>query len=453
MSEVKIYCAHDEVWPIERIIPNPKNPNTHPEKQLKLLAKIIKGHGWRAPITVSKRSGFVVRGHGRLAAALLLGLEKAPVDLQDYASEAEEYADMIADNRIAELAEIDQQELNALVAELDGMKYDTGLLGFTDKQIQEMLAAAEKGGVHEDDFDADEETAKIKTPESVRGGIYRLGNHRLMCGDSTNKEDVTKLMDGKTANMIFVDPPYNVAYEGGTQDKLKIENDNMSDSEFYDFLFRAFSCMADITEAGGGIYVFFADRESINFRSAMAAAGWKIAQGLIWCKNTFAIGRSDYQWQHEPALYGWKPGAPHKFYGGRKQATTISENYPITVSEDADGSKLLNINYGLQSLTLKVPSFEVLDTSDVSTIWHVDKPAANRDHPTMKPITLVAKAITNSSLQGEIVADLFGGSGSTLMACEQTGRKCYTMELDPKYCDVIIKRWEKATGNKAVKIN
>lgn len=452
MEKVAIYCAHDEVWPIEKIIPNPRNPNTHPEKQLQLLAKIIKGHGWRAPITVSKRSGFVVRGHGRLAAALLLGLTEAPVDLQDYASEAEEYADMIADNRIAELAEIDEEELQSLVAELDRMEYDTGLLGFTDKQIQEMLAAAEAGDVHEDGFDVDAEAAAITEPESKPGNIYQLGNHRLMCGDSTNIDDVLLLMGGATANLAYTDPPYNVEYEGKTKEKLTIKNDSMSPEEFYDFLFKAFGNMARVTAAGGAIYVWHADRESINFRTALLATGWKLAQGLIWCKNVFTLGRQDYQWSHEPCLYGWKAGGAHKFYGGRKQETVISENYPVTVQEDADGGKILSFNYGTRSLNVKVPSYEVLNMDDVNTLLYVNKPTASREHPTMKPIALVAKGIINSSVAGDKVLDLFGGSGSTLIACEQLGRACYTMELSPKYCDLIVKRWEKATGNKAVKI-
>lgn len=236
MKEIAIHCAYDELKSIAEVVPNPRNPNTHPEKQVKLLAKIIEAHGWRAPITVSKRSGFVIRGHGRLAAAQLLGCETVPVDLQDYKNDAEEWADMIADNRIAELSDIDQDELMQLVVDLDSMDYDTGLLGYSDKSVAEMLAEYAKQDIKEDDFDVDSALAEIVAPQSKLGDIYQLGQHRLMCGDSTSEVDVLKLMDGELADMIFTDPPYNVDYQGGTDEKLKIPNDNMPAEEFNEFL-------------------------------------------------------------------------------------------------------------------------------------------------------------------------------------------------------------------------
>jgi DNA modification methylase len=456
MDKILVHCAHSEIWPIEKITPNPRNPNQHPDKQIKLLAKIIKGHGWRAPITVSKRSGFVIRGHGRLAAALSLGLDEAPVDLQDYATDAEEYADMIADNRISELAEINQEELNSLVAELDGMKYDTGLLGFTDKQIKEMLAAQEKEGVHEDNFDAEAEAAAIAEPMVKPGEVWRLGDHTLMCGDSTLKADVNKALGGRMCDMIFTDPPYNVMYVGGHPEdapREEIENDKMSNEEFYDFLFAVYSRLEEVAKPGAAFYVCFPTAQIVNFHTAASAAGLDVKQILIWVKQRFVMGRQDYQWNYEPILYGWKPGASHKFFGGRKLTTALPAECPASVETSSDGSSLIKIPCGLKTMILKVPSYEVVNDADINSLWFVDAPIKSEEHPTMKPVKLAAKAILNSSEKSDLVVDLFGGSGTTLIACEQTGRQCCTMELMPKYCDVIIRRWEKLTGNKAVLIS
>lgn len=418
MKEIAIHCAYDELKSIAEVVPNPRNPNTHPEKQVKLLAKIIEAHGWRAPITVSKRSGFVIRGHGRLAAAQLLGCETVPVDLQDYKNDAEEWADMIA-----------------------------------DKSVAEMLAEYAKQDIKEDDFDVDSALAEIVAPQSKLGDIYQLGQHRLMCGDSTSEVDVLKLMDGGLADMIFTDPPYNVDYQGGTDEKLKIQNDNMPAEEFNEFLLAVMKNLLKVTAPGGAIYVCHADSAGSDFRGAMTKAGWSLRQCLIWAKNQFTLGRQDYQWQHEPILYGWKPDAGHNFYGGRRQSTVIPSLFPVTVTEDVDGKKLVTFNFGIGQVVLKVPEYIVVDTEDAATVVHVEKPARNGEHPTMKPLALCAKFIANSSLEGQSVIDLFGGSGSTMMAAEQIGRKCYTMELDPRYCDVIIRRYEEMTGNKAVKVN
>lgn len=448
---MKIYCSYDELVDVATLIPNPRNPNKHPDKQIKLLAKVIEARGWRVPITVSKRSGFIVRGHGRLQAALLLGCDVVPVDLQDYASETEEWADMIADNRLAELSEIDQDILARLVAELDG-SIDTSLLGYSEKAISEMLANFERDQVQEDDFDLDKTLEEIKEPISKLGDIYQIGRHRFMCGDSISLYDVLKLMNDTKANMIFTDPPYNVNYQGGTEDKLKIKNDNMSADEFNEFLFRAFTNMAKVTKPGGSIYVCHADSVGSDFRAALDKAGWTLRQCLIWAKSQFVIGRQDYQWQHEPILYGWLSGASHKFYGGRKQSTVIEDDLPLVIQDDNDGSKLIKVTAGLQDIVIKVPSYEFIDVSDASTVIRVEKPVRNGEHPTMKPIALCAKAILNSSLRDETVLDLFGGSGSTLIAAEQTGRSCCTMELDPIYCDVIIRRYEEFTGVKAIKL-
>ncbi|MDF2876540.1 MAG: hypothetical protein K0R22_3223 [Sporomusa sp.] len=453
IDSILVHCAHNELADITTLIPNPRNPNQHSQKQIELLAKIIKNQGWRAPITVSTRSGFVVRGHGRLMAAQLLDLSHVPIDRQDYASEAEEWADLIADNRIAELSQIDEGLLASLLSEINLSDFDANLTGFSDKQIDNLLADFNTHEVKEDNFDPATVATEIKEAVTKPGDIWQLGRHRLMCGDATVINDVERLMDGNLASMVFTDPPYNVAYEGGTSDKLTIKNDNMPAERFNQFLHDAFASMFTATEAGGAIYVCHADSEGANFRGALQDAGWFLKQCLVWAKNQFVMGRQDYQWQHEPILYGWKPGAAHHFYGGRKQGTLIEEAAPIIVREDNEGA-LLTFTAGMQMVTIRVPSFEVLQSGDdgLSTVWRFEKPLRNGEHPTMKPIGLCARAIQNSSRPGEIVVDFFGGSGSTLMAAEQTGQACYMAEIDPVYCEVIIKRWEEFTGQKATLI-
>lgn len=452
-TDITIHCTYNDLADITTLIPNPRNPNQHPQKQIELLAKIIKNQGWRAPITVSNRSGFVVRGHGRLMAAQLLGVSQVPVDRQDYATEAEEWADLIADNRIAELSQIDDTLLASLLSEINLGDIDMDLTGFTDKQIDNLLADFNIQEVKEDNFDVAAAVAEIKEPITKPGDVWQLGQHRLMCGDATVIADVEKLMDGKLAAMVFTDPPYNVAYEGATTDKLTIKNDNMPAERFRQFLHDAFTSMFMVTEPGGAVYVCHADSEGSNFRGSLQDAGWLLKQCLIWVKNQIVLGRQDYQWRHEPILYGWKPGAAHKWYGGRKQSTVIEEDIPIVIQQEGE-STVITITSGINTIVLKVPSFELLHTGtdEDTTVWRFEKPLRNGEHPTMKPIGLGAKAIQNSSKHGEIVADFFGGSGSTLMGAEQTGRICYTMELDPVYCDVIIRRWEEFTGQKAVRL-
>lgn len=451
MINIKIHCAHTEVVDPTLLIPNPRNPNQHPKKQIELLAKIIQKQGWRAPVTVSNRSGFVVRGHGRLEAALLLGC-MVPVDRQDYASEAEEWADLVADNRLAELSEIDDTLLAELLAEIGATELDLSLTGYSTKQIDNLLANLPQEEMRDDYFDAvaaAEEAAK--EPRSKRGDIWQLGRHRLMCGDSTVKEDVAALMNGELAEMVFTDPPYNVSYEGGTKKKLKIQNDNMSAAEFQKFLTSAFLRMHESVKPGSAIYVCHADSAGGDFRAALQVAGWSVRQCLIWVKNQLVIGKSDYQWQHEPILYGWREGAAHRWYGGRRQGTTIDSDMPVVLQDEPDGTKLISVSIGLEQLVLRVPSYEIVSAGNdaATSIWRFEKPVRNGEHPTMKPIPLCARAIQNSSRPHEIVLELFGGSGSTLMAAEQVGRTCYCMELDPIYADVIIRRWEAYTGQQA----
>ncbi len=396
-----VFCAHTNMVEIEKVIPNPRNPNKHSEKQIALLAKIITAQGWRAPITVSTRSGFIVRGHGRLLAARKLGLAEVPVDYQDYETEAAEWADLIADNRLSELSELDDLLLKDLLQEINNGEMDIELTAYSVDEVEQMLQGAQE--VQEDDFDADKALSEIDEPTARAGDIFKLGKHRLMCGDSTDAVAVEKLMDGQKADIAVTDPPYNVGYTGGTKDALTIQNDKQEDSAFRKFLAAAFCNMNTAMKPGAVFYIWHADSEGYNFRAACKEAGWQVRQCLIWNKNQLVMGRQDYHWKHEPCLYGWKEGAAHLWASDRKQTTVLC----------------------------------------------FDRPQKNAEHPTMKPVALLAYQIANNTKGEDIALDLFGGSGTTLVACEQLGRKCFMMELDPKYVDVIIKRWEELTGNKA----
>ena len=313
-----------------------------------------------------------------------------------------------------------------------GYDYKSWGLHFDTKELEIEEEAKD------DNFDVDRAAAAIKTPKTQKGDIWQLGDHFLMCGDSTSAEDVARLMDGTRADLSVTDPPYNVAYEGCTKNKLTIQNDMMSDGAFHDFLVAAFTRMNEALKPGAANYVFFACKEARNFIDAYIQAGFLYKQLLIWVKNTITLTRSDYQWQHEPCIYGWKDGAPHYFTDDRTLRTVVDEWPDFDQMDKA----------ALRDFCKRVFDKDALATD----IVREDKPTRNAEHPTMKPIPLVGRFVRNSSQRGQSVIDLFGGSGSTLMACEQLKRQCRTMEYDPVYCDVIIARWEKYTGRKATKI-
>ena len=384
-----------------RLIPatyNPRKDLKPEDDEYKKIKKSILEYGFVSPLVVNKDMT-VIGGHQRLKVLQELGYEKVECIVVDL-DKTKEKALNIALNKIS--GEWDTDKLESLLQELRMDDFDLSLTGFDSDEVDDILEDLIE--TKEDDFDVVEELNKIENPITKLGDVWILGNHRLLCGDSTNKENVDKLMNNNLADFILTDPPYNVDYEGKTQDALKIANDSMNDNEFYTFLETSFKNLYESIKEGGSIYVFHADTEGLNFRNAFIKAGFKLAQCLIWVKNTFVMGRQDYQWRHEPILYGWKEGAAHHFVNDRTQ----------------------------------------------STILEFDKPSRNAEHPTMKPIDLLVKLIKNSSKENNIILDLFGGSGSTLIAAEQTKRTCYMMELDPKYCDVIVKRWEKLTNKKAI---
>lgn len=292
------------------------------------------------------------------------------------------------------------------------------------------------GDADEDDY-SEEDAANAPT-RCNPGDVWLLGHHRLMCGDSTKEADVAKLMGGEQADLLLTDPPYNVDYQGGTKDKMKIANDNMDDVAFVSFLTAAFNCAIQAMRPGAAFYVWHADSKGFEFRTALKEVGLTLRETLIWVKNALVLGRQDYQWRHEPCLYGWKDGAAHYFVDDRSQSTVI---------EDAGVDYRKMKKDELLKLVL-----QLTDVSVPNTVIYEDKPTKNDIHPTMKPVKLMARLIKNSTRQGELVLDLFGGSGSTLIACEQINRKCFTMEYDPKYCDAILDRWEKLTGEEAERI-
>lgn len=378
----------------------PYNPRRISEEQMAMLQKSLTTFGFVDPIVVNRRNQVIVGGHQRVIAWAALGHQTLPVVYVDL-DEAQERALNLALNKTG--GEFDLDKLKDLIFELGELGFDDfELTGFNaaelDALCQSLSQAQTAIDIEEDEAPEPPEVAKTQP-----GDLYQLGQHRLLCGDATVLTHVQRLMGEDQADMVFTDPPYNVDYTGKTADALTIQNDKMSNEKFYQFLLDAFANMAMLTKPGSAIYICHADSEGLNFRTAMVSAGWLLKQCIIWNKNAFVMGRQDYHWKHEPILYGWLLGASHNWFGDRKQCT----------------------------------------------VWDFDKPQRNGEHPTMKPVSLVAYAIQNSTMPGHIVMDLFGGSGSTLMACEQTGRVCRTVEFDPKYCDVIVQRWEKYTGRSA----
>ena len=380
---------------IDKLVPYVNNARTHSAEQIIKLRSSLREFGFVNPIIID-RDFNVIAGHGRLMAAKEEGINEVPCVFADFLTEAQKKAYILADNRMAMDAGWDEELLKIEMEELQNLGYDLGYTGFDEKELADLFGIDDKE-VKDDDFDL---TAALEKASFVeRGDVWFVGKHKLMCGDATSSEDVAKLMEDKKANLILTDPPYNVAFK--SSDGLTIQNDSMDNNDFYEFLYLSFKNMADHLENGGAAYVFHADTEGLNFRKAFIDAGFHLAGCCIWVKDSLVLGRSDYQWQHEPVLYGFLQNGKHPWYSDRKQ----------------------------------------------TTIWNFDKPKKNSNHPTSKPLDLLAYPINNSTQANAIVIDTFGGSGSTLMACEQMNRICYTMELDEKYASVILRRYVEDTND------
>ena len=439
---VPVFCAHDAIVQTEKLVPNPKNPNQHPSDQIALLARIITATGWRQPITVSTRSGFIVKGHGRLMAAKEAGLTEVPVDYQNYASEAEEYADLVADNRLAELSEIDNAMLAEVFKGIDPAEIPVELTGYTEDEFNDLQGLLADEDIL-DEIEEDMVPAAEIDEEAITkpGDVWILGKHKLICGDSTKTKTYKALMGDEVARLIITDPPYNVDYTGGTEARMKIKNDSMDDASFRRFLTDAFSSMATYAAPGAAVYIWHADSEGLNFRIAAKEAGILVKQCLIWVKNALVLGRQDYQWIHEPCLYGWIDGAAHYFIDDRKQ-TTVHEAPKLELE------KLTKAD-----LIAMIQNFISQETPEThTTIIREKKPLRSDLHPTMKPIKLISKIMTNSSKRGWVVLDPFSGSGTTLITAEKTGRIARCIELDEHYCDVIVKRYVMTTGKTDVQL-
>ena len=387
-----------QLVPLSKLVHYINNARTHSPEQVTKLRSSLREFGFVNPVIIDRDYG-IIAGHGRVMAAKEEGIEEVPCVFVDYLTEAQKKAYIIADNRFAQDAGWDEELLRIEIEALQGMDFDVGLTGFNDDEIADLFDANGKSEAEDDDFDLS--AALEKASFVQRGDIWTVGRHRLMCGDATSTEDVAALMDGKKANLIVTDPPYNVDFK--SSNGLSIKNDKLENDKFYKFLLAAFHNMAANLEKGGAAYVFHADTEGLNFRRAFIDAGFHLAGCCIWVKNSLVLGRSDYQWQHEPVLYGFLQNGKHYW------------------SKNAGRSQ--------------------------TTIWNFDKPKKNKNHPTSKPLDLLAYPIGNSSRENSIVIDTFGGSGSTMMACEQTNRICYTMELDEKYASVILRRFVENGGD------
>lgn len=386
-----------QFWPIDKLIPYARNARTHTDEQVAQVAASIAEFGWTNPILVGS-DGIIIAGHARLAAARKLKMAEVPVIVLDHLTETQRRALVLADNRLALSAGWDEEMLRVELESLKEDDFDLDVVGFTEEEIEEILAGPEdaKSGLTDDDAVPEEQERAITAP----GDVWVMGEHRLLCGDATVLADVEKVLAGDLADMCFTDPPYNIDYEGRTRDKLKIRNDALG-SKFYEFLKDASTNILAVCK--GAVYICMSSSEMHTLRQAWIEAGGHWSGIIIWVKNHFTLGWGDYRHNYEPIMYGWREGGTHYWCGDRGQSDT----------------------------------------------WEIKRPTANREHPTMKPVELVERALRNNSKSRDTILDPFGGSGTTMIACEKMGRQARLVELDPKYCDVIIRRWQAFTGQVA----
>lgn len=387
-----------EYLPTDSLIPYARNSRTHSDAQVSQVAGSIREFGFTNPVLIDAQDG-IIAGHGRVLAALKLKMDTVPCIRLSHLTETQRKAYVIADNKLALNSGWDTEMLLLEFSDLEAAEFDMELLGFSDEELDAMKPEQIPEGLTDEDYVPEVQP----DPVSKVGDVWLLGKHRLMCGDSTSIETVEVLMDGGLADQLITDPPYNVAYVGKTKDAMKIQNDSMDDESFRQFLRDAFVAADAVMKSGAVFYIWHADSEGYNFRGACKDSGWTVRQCLIWKKQTLVMGRQDYHWKHEPCLYGWKDGAGHLWATDRKQ----------------------------------------------TTILEFDRPSRSTLHPTMKPVDLIEYQVLNNTKGQDVVLDLFGGGGSTMIACEKTGRHARLMELDPKYVDVIVKRWQEFTGKQA----
>ena len=410
-----------EVVSIDKIKEYELNAKEHPKEQIEQIKKSIQDFGNNDPIAIDG-NGEIIEGHGRYIALKELGFKEVEVIRLGHLTDQQKKAYRLIHNKLTMNSDFNLELLEQELADLQTLDMQEFGFDFVTDFMEEIKDV--------DEFDIDEAVAEAEErPRTQEGDLWKLGNHYLLCGDSTINSDIATLLNGKKADLLLTDPPYNVNVSNA--DGKTIANDNMSNLEFYEFLKDVFTVADKNLKEGAAFYIWHGESESLNFRKACEYVGWNVKQCLIWVKNSITLGRQDYQWKHEPCLYGWKSGAGHYFIKNRKQPTVIDNSID------------------LELMTAEELREYILELQEPSTIIYEDKPLKNTDHPTMKPVRLMKKQIKNSTKQGEIVLELFGGSGSTLLACEELGRVCYANELSPVYCDVIIKRWEQLTGQQA----
>ena len=421
-------APHVQDIPLQQLTPAPWNPRIIKDKRFKELCASMERDPefTRIRAAICNQTGIIYAGNQRYRAAEHLGWKTLPVFVTKVTDELAKERALKDNNQFGEW----DDSLGQLLDELQGAGVPLEQLGFSESELEKLL------GAEDEKLPEDVPPPVPAKPKAKEGDLWALGEHRLLCGDATNERDIARVCDGTKVDMMWVDPPYNVDYVGKTEEALTIKNDKMSSDKFYTFLFRSFKSMEMWAKPGAPIYVAFAELEGINFRKALMDSGFELKQILIWVKNRFVLGRQDYNWQHEPIMYGWKKGGAHCWYGAFDKSTVLDEEVDL---RKMDKGQLQNIIR------------ELRNARSTDVLRH-DSPQASEDHPTMKPVSLVGHMIRNSSRPEHTVLDVFGGSGSTLIACEHLRRRCRMIELDPRYCDVIVKRWETLTGEKAKKI-
>ena len=439
LAIVPVIITRIELWKTGSLVPLERNPRTHSDAQIAEIAASMREFGFLWPIMVNGETREIVAGNVRYFAAVRLGLPLVPVVETRHLTEIQRRAFIIADNKIALNAGWAPELLAEELAALGSLGFDVGLTGFSEDELAEVMASVSPPLMVEEPV----QPLPAK-PVTQRGDLWLLGEHRVLCGDATRVGDLRLVLEDEPADAVWTDPPYNVAYEGTAG---SIQNDDMTDAEFSTFLHAAFGALASVMRPGAPIYVAHSDTGGIAFRKAFIDVGFKLASCLIWRKNALVLSRGDYHWQHEPILYGWKPGAAHRWYGGRDKTTIHElEGWPFQqVGEDE-----WQIVMGETTLIVRGRDLTVEPVR--GSVFYENKPASNADHPTMNPVALIERMLANSVRRGERVLDPFGGSGSTLIACEALGLRARLVELDERYVDVIVGRWELLTGRKASRL-